>query len=223
MSVKAPCMPVASTYEQKQCAKKQAGQEQGSAVKMKPVFKEAGIDDVWACMPRMRALAQCPSQEWLGSVQEAYKFCCYSWFDPEDFRFAYEKVLLHSQDMSWSPWGMSVWKELWNEKVSGLPIIKWHSQMIVIWPREIKWRISVRSAVHYSRECRMSIELLWILKCPGEVAFKMHFMNSYLFKVLARLIFGLSESLMWASTVTLYAISQSAHVFLSIWGRVSEC
>lgn len=68
--------------------------------------------------------------------------------------------------------------------------------MIVIWPREIKRLIGVRSAVHYSGGHRMSMELLCgILKCPGEVAFEMHFMNSYLFKVLARLIFGLSESL----------------------------
>lgn len=71
-------MPAASTYEQEQCVKKQAGQEQGSAVKMKSVFKEAGVDGVWACVPLMRVLAQCLSQEWLDSVQEAYKFCCYS-------------------------------------------------------------------------------------------------------------------------------------------------
>lgn len=38
--------------------KKQDGQEQGSAVKMKPVFKEARVDDVWACVPLMRVLAQ---------------------------------------------------------------------------------------------------------------------------------------------------------------------
>lgn len=36
--------------------KKQAGQEQGSAVKMKPVCEEAGGDDGWACVPLMREL-----------------------------------------------------------------------------------------------------------------------------------------------------------------------
>lgn len=46
--------------------KTQAGQEQGSAV-----CEEAGVDDGWACVPLMRELFQCPSQEWLGLVQGA--------------------------------------------------------------------------------------------------------------------------------------------------------
>lgn len=51
--------------------KKQAGREQGSAVKGKPVCEEAGVDDGRACVPLRRELCQCPSREWLGSVQEA--------------------------------------------------------------------------------------------------------------------------------------------------------
>lgn len=56
ISEKALCSRVASMQEQEQCVKKQAGWEQGSAVKMKPVFKEAGGDGVWAWMLLMRKL-----------------------------------------------------------------------------------------------------------------------------------------------------------------------